>query len=279
MDSIAEARSLLSDTADRLAGEIDFPVSVRLICNCLNVRIRRRTELKAAVLVNANDGPEVHLPRPQRNTSRVIFSRTSGTKGSFGGKPNGSESWERYVVAHELGHYVLHRARHGKPLGKSEYWIHEELCDSFARWLLLPQKALEKWFSRRLESLPHISPEVWARSSLAMSKELQGAARVPWSIAATRISEYSERIAFLGIRNHDTTRLRVNCSTLHSRKEIGRLILKSSELGQILSSEPMARIVSVPPGLFVGFPSLPMISAAAAQRTGPAQWHLGLALK
>lgn len=273
MNAIQEVRSLLSDTAKRLAGEIDLPVSVRFICDSLNVRIRRCAELKSPILVNANDAPEVHLP-PSPMKSR------SQPENPAAHRQNRSEPWERYVVAHELGHYVLHRARHGKPLGKSEYWIHEELCDCFARWLLLPEKAMDKSFARKLAVLPQLSPEASARCLLGISKELQTAARVPWSIAAMRLTEYSEHFAFLSVRDHDKMRLRVDSSTLDRRKEIGRLIHKSSALGQMLSGTgPKAETVSIPPDLFVGFHSRSIISAVVAKRAAPARWHLALALR
>jgi IrrE N-terminal-like domain len=279
MNSIQEVRSLLSDTAERLAGEIDLPVSVRFICDCLNVRIRRCPELKSPVLVNANNAPEVHLPPSPRSTSSASMKSKSHAENPAAPRQNRSEPWERYVVAHELGHYVLHRARQGKPLGKSEYWIHEELCDCFARWLLLPQKAIDKSFARKLAVLPHLSPEASARCLLAISKELQAAARVPWSIAAMRLTEYSEHFAFLSVRDHDKMRLRVDSSTLDRRKEIGRLIQKSSELGQMLSStDPKTEVVSIPPELFAGFHSRSIISAVAAKRAAPARWHLALSL-
>src|SRR2546427_1575479 len=276
MSLVEDARLLLSEAAFRLTGNTDFPVSVRLVCQSLNVRIRRRPDLKAALLVNAGEAPEVLLPARHKSTNFLPNTKTQSLRCLASAQRDHRDSWDRYLVAHELGHFVLHRARHGKPLGKSEYWLQEELCDSFARWLLLPQKAIEKWSSTKAQSFRHTPVENLVLPALELSSELQRTAHVPWEIAATRLSECSPNIGFLTIREHDGRRLRVTASTLDRRKEIGRLIRKSSNLGSLLIRQNKADFISISADLFAGFQSLPRISVGAAQRMSATQWHIAL---
>jgi Zn-dependent peptidase ImmA (M78 family) len=279
MSLIEDARLVLSEAANRLTGDIDFPVSVRLVCQSLNVRIRRRPDLKAAVLVNAGEAPEVLLPARHKSTNSPPNAKTQNARCFASAQRDYGESWDRYLVAHELGHFVLHCARHGKPLGKSEYWLQEELCDSFARWLLLPQKAIEKWSSAKVQAFRHSPKKDFVLSALESSSELERTAHVPWAIAATRLSECLPNLGFLSVRVHDAGRLRVSASTLDRKKEIGRLIPKTSSLGTLLTCQPAPDTVSIPVAFFAGFQSRPRISTAAAQKTSVGQWRIALAFR
>jgi hypothetical protein len=271
-------KAILSDTASRLTGDFEMPISVRAVCQTLDIRVRRHPNIRAAVLVNVGDAPEVLLP------ARAQSARSTVREGHIIPSPNrydqsSQESWERYVVAHELGHYVLFRERLGKPLGSSEYWIQEELCDSFARWLLLPQKAIENLYRTRELVVGRSSPERASEVALELAREIKRIGRVPWHIAANRISDRLEGIGFMTIRAHNNDRLRVVVSTLPRRKEIGRFVSKSSGFGQVLDQQRKAQVAPIGCSLFDAFPSLSKIKAATAERVSNKEWHVAALLE
>jgi Zn-dependent peptidase ImmA (M78 family) len=69
--------------------------------------------------------------------------------GDFGwpsGKKNSSlyDGYERFLIAHEVGHYILTRKLNALSLNKKDYWKHEWVCDFFARCVLLPEADVKK---------------------------------------------------------------------------------------------------------------------------------------
>lgn len=114
--------SVLREAASRLRGDSCCPVALRPICRQLGVQGIRRDKLQDAksVLVNATTSPT------------IILNCSEGQPG----EP--STNWERFLIAHEIGHLVLHQLGAKPPSGRSEYWKLEKLCDAFARQLLIP---------------------------------------------------------------------------------------------------------------------------------------------
>ena len=50
--------------------------------------------------------------------------------------------YERFTIAHELGHYVLMRDTTFRATREAEYWLGEDLCNRFASHLLIPDSLL-----------------------------------------------------------------------------------------------------------------------------------------
>ncbi len=94
---------------------------------------------------------------------------------------------ERFVIAHELGHLILLRNSGGRPADKSEYWQLEQVCNDFARRLLISDDVvLERILDRKGS----------AESYLSMCAELSSDARAPWAAAAHRISDIKAEVGF-----------------------------------------------------------------------------------
>jgi hypothetical protein len=55
-------------------------------------------------------------------------------------RPAPIEAFERFTIAHELGHYVLATQTGHRPRRESEYWLCESLCNEFASELLMPPR-------------------------------------------------------------------------------------------------------------------------------------------
>jgi hypothetical protein len=238
MDFTACLRLLLEEAA-KLSQYCDIPVPTVAICRTLGIRLRRsRLDSGLALLVNADNSPEI-----------VLSNTTSDTLNSLNKR-------ERFLVAHELGHFILHRVNLPKPLGESEYWQHEQLCDIFAQTLLLPQ--------RHLEHLKQLFDDQRPEAKLDFALYLENRALVPWAVAAHRVTQLSQDLVFMGIAS-EGSRLRVKMSTIGKKKEMHRLIGQHHELSKLLRGLKPDRISKKldPSTLFV-FPSLQQIACGAA---------------
>jgi len=116
---------------------------------------------------------DVRILLPEMDLKAASQSRSSRTLGMY-------TPTERFVIAHELGHLILLRNGAPKPFGASEYWKLEEVCNDFARRLLINEEAINERLGRGDYS---------ASSLLKICAGLALDAKVPWSAAAYRISE------------------------------------------------------------------------------------------
>jgi hypothetical protein len=208
-------RSSLLDSALRLAQGLDYPVPLRPICRQLKVHGIRRERLESAksVLIDARVRPVIIL-----NTS---LSSTNSPKARFNGL-------ERFVIAHELGHLVLHQSGGKTPSGTSEYWKIERLCDEFARKLLIPDKPV-----RELVAETELSALDLLRASLFLSKRCA----VPWSAAAHRLSEIRKEVIFFRLEPMSTSGFKIVVSTLVDDRGIGKHIKPGTALCEALSGQ------------------------------------------
>jgi hypothetical protein len=201
------------ETAHTLGHTLLRPVAVDSICDNLGIRITRsatnRNGVKRAFLLQANNGTQIVLPETSNKSNRFT-------------------AWERFLIAHELGHYFLSKLQIAKPLGPKEYWQIEKVCDTFARRLLLPAN------------------EVAAIVSIANSSaaELLGATlhlhvnwAVPWAVAAHEVSECTRTVYFFNVVAGER-RFRISLSTLPDKRRIGRIIEEESSLGRLLQELP-----------------------------------------
>jgi Zn-dependent peptidase ImmA (M78 family) len=170
------------------------------------------------------------------------------------------------LVAHELGHYVLQQASVPQPLGEKEYWQHENLCNEFARRLLVPESCV-CGFQNAFENVPE------AKLNLALHIERR--AKVPWAVAAYRVAEANPNFAFLGLVSKEG-RLKVSISTLPQKKEIGRLIDSESDLRRALGAISKYRIAeTLNVRYLTGLPTLAKAAiSAAVVKTSPSEFRI-----
>lgn len=159
-------RKWASDITSRFPG---VPVLVRDLCSNLDVGLTRRESVPRNKAYLSFD-PSTHKP------PLIILPL---------GRP---EDYQRFCVAHELAHYFLSKKFNLTPNTSSEYWQHEEICDDFARHLLIP----DSFISEKLENMTD-NP----RDYLHLCGEIRQLARVPWTQAAIRIAESIPNITYL----------------------------------------------------------------------------------
>jgi IrrE N-terminal-like domain len=197
----------LRRNADWLTGEARGSVDVLGVCARLGVGMTRSPHVTRAHARIANSGGKPTILLAADASSQSL------------------SSWDRFLVGHELGHFILYTEHNAKPLGKSEYWKHEALCDAFARWLLVPATALQE----KLNLAPSD-----AISRLAFSCELADEARIPWPAAALAICDRVGGLAFFRVGDLRRSRLKVDFSTLPAKKGIHTRIDQESPAGRAL---------------------------------------------
>lgn len=198
----------LANAALELTTGEALPVDIERVCTKLQVeQVRKIDGYRTARLAGKS---KIYLP------SALLPS------------PGCYNAMERYLIAHEIGHHVLTSLFSVTPLGKSEYWQFEDLCNGFARQLLIPETALS--------GLPNLvrSPE----EALALASSLASDAFVPWPTAAWRVSERYPSLVLLYVivrRSHSAKlSMRVSAST-SPRKQIQQKVLDmEAGLGLIL---------------------------------------------
>jgi hypothetical protein len=191
-----------------------FPVNLGKLCAELGVRLVHKDGIPRfnAYLAKAGSNWE----------SAVIFLPNEG----FG------TPYERFCIAHEIAHLLLFRELVARPSTESQHWQMEELCDTFARNLLVPESAMQRYLTER-------EPISTLHAAFALSK----AAKVPWVQAALRISELQSDVFFLRLALPPNERAKILASTFPRQKERGRLIDEGTEfvrfLRSIISSHPV----------------------------------------
>jgi uncharacterized protein DUF955 len=204
----------LRQAADWLVAGGEFPIDVLRVCAKLGVAVGRSATVpeRKAKIVSSDSGARILLG-PGRLADTLELT-----------------GWDRFLIAHELGHLILYKEHNAKPLGESEYWKHERLCDSFAHWLLIPAcKAHEAAAVR----------EPTASARLAASCGLERSGRVPWPVAASAISEVDENVVFFKVADLDKPHLRVRFSTLSNKKGIHTKVDRASPAGKALLAIPL----------------------------------------
>jgi hypothetical protein len=181
--------------------------------------------------------------------------------------PNDKVSpWERFLIAHELGHYFLSELRVPKPLGSREYWETEKICDTFARRLLLPTSEVAAVVSITRAS---------ATELLGATLHLHVTWDVPWPVAAHEVSECARTVYFLRVVT-DEHRFRVSVSTLPDKRQTGRFIPPESSLGQLLLKLPQhgGRPQAVPAKNLPSLEPLGAVADAAICRAGRNEYRV-----
>jgi hypothetical protein len=214
-------RAGLCEYATGLAAVSSCPIALRPICRQMGIHGIRREKLSEAksILVDASSKPVIIL----------------GTVPSRVGNMAPFTPWERFLIAHELGHLVLRKLGAKNPSGPSEYWKVEKLCDAFSRWLLMPDHTL-----RSLAKEKHPNPI----GHLGETLKLMHLCRVPWSIAATRVADVSAETTFLRVNQiavphycdgqNASLTFKVVTTTRENQQGIGQVIKCGTALHQTL---------------------------------------------
>jgi hypothetical protein len=207
MIDLHKYESKLLATAEQLHNSMSMPIPLGPICRELGVVSVRRSRIQSApaLLVDAASKPKIllNLSAPGAGTGHEAFT-----------------SWERFAIAHELGHLVLYRANGPIPAGPSEYWQVEALCDAFARRLLVIDTEV-RTAGQNAGDTP--------TQRLQLSSRMAVKARIPWSAAAQRLGEIVGNCVFFRIERAREN-FKVVTSTLPKKKAVGQKIKPGSQL-------------------------------------------------
>jgi hypothetical protein len=203
-------QSALYESASKLRGGSQTPIPLRPICRQLGVCGIRRDKLDGAksLLVDASVKPVIIL------NESLMVKRTHQQKFT---------KLERFLIAHELGHLVLHQLGAKNPSGQSEYWKLEKLCDAFARRLLIPDDAVEVAAGD--------CAGLTAIERLKFTLQLIKSCRVPWSVGAHRLADVNSAVIFLRVDPLiEDSGFKIVVSTGHNHQGIGQKIRPGAPL-------------------------------------------------
>jgi len=202
-----ELRTSLRTRAAEYSATGRIPIDVERLCSLLGVAIKRTVAVtNHAILVDAKNGLEIRI-RQSSSTAQDVLS-----------------SLDRFIVAHEIGHLLLAKQFSASPLGRSEYWQHESLCDDFACALLVPDIAIPR---QQLRSTT-------LHEVIQLATDISRAARVPFFCAARRICEENPRFAIFEAVRLDNSVFKIVRTGLPSLQERKRSIPVNSEIGRAL---------------------------------------------
>jgi hypothetical protein len=219
-----------------------IPVDVMAVCRNCGVTVTRNHDVPArkARLVRVGAFAEIKLP-------------LSNLRGAT---PNEHSSLERFQIGHELAHYIIARDCGITPLGRSEYWRHERICDSFSGRLLLPTEVV----SARLRQ---VGADPGGR--LGALAGLANIAVVPWYIAAQRFFDVAPSVTFFGLRRmREKDAYKVTTTT--NGKERGRLLKSDTEQFTLIEQLPFDDTKRLPPQFLSWLPSVSTAIGGAIRR-------------
>jgi len=235
----------LMEAAEGLASLRGIPLDIGELCRLLGVAVgRTRIGHARALLVDAKKNPKILLPPADQ-------------------APEKYTPWERFLIAHELGHLVLHHRSVPKPQGPGEYWKTEQLCDAFARWLLIPESRFGELGKRAANT---------AAQRLNFVRYLESKTEVNWAAAAMRVTDWHPNVIFLQLRRESERTLKVCFSS--TRKELNRKIAITEPLAAVLISHRTKDTVeALAADVLECFPSVSGASSCVVMR-GPKDFRL-----
>lgn len=182
------------------------------LCSNFNVKVLRTSNhYKDASLVRINNHYQIHIEDIGRNITKYT-------------------PFERFLIAHELGHYVIELEFSPNPINNKEHRQWEDLCNYFARILLLP----DTYISRKTRNLS-ANP----KSILGLTRVIAREAQVNWETAAYRITDLYPQFAFFKINIDrfisDHPQFVITTSTLPNKKERKRSFSTDNEFGRMLA--------------------------------------------
>ncbi|QNA84940.1 ImmA/IrrE family metallo-endopeptidase [Sphingomonas sp. So64.6b] len=174
------------------------PILLKDICASLNITVLRRQSVPKGKAYLSWDRtslerPQIHLPLTRHKT------------------------WDRFCAAHEIGHFFLIDKFDYIPTSRESYWKTEELCDYFARSLLIPKELIKN----DLDLNTH-------EQIISTCDHISETAYVPWLQTAKRISENVPRVALFTFRWEDSV-LKTTGSSLKGHKGRFRELSQETE--------------------------------------------------
>ncbi|PWV97555.1 uncharacterized protein DUF955 [Hoeflea marina] len=139
-------------------------------------------------------------------------------------------SYERFCIAHELAHVAIEEAQFPENLKHFNHWKIEELCDRFARNLLISDDYISTCLSKNYPK----NTNDWLEFCDLLSREC----RVPWMQAGIRITELNNNLAFLRfcwLDDNFERDLYIKSTSLKGRRGTNRTIIESSNLSNALN--------------------------------------------
>lgn len=119
----------LLQCAGRLAAPQDSRLSVRRLLAELDITLAKR--------VDPNAKPGSGAMRSTVNGYEVILTRRTCEEAPLSPR-------ERFTIAHELAHVLLHKRFQWFPIIRSDYQLCEDWCNLFASCLLIPDAAAQR---------------------------------------------------------------------------------------------------------------------------------------
>ncbi|MCP4652091.1 MAG: hypothetical protein GY858_01745 [Candidatus Omnitrophica bacterium] len=260
-------QDFLNKIADQLSHKINIPVDVNKLCAQFNVIVVRSNIVqrnKEAILLTENIPAEIHLPL--RKEKELTYT-----------------PYERLKIIHELGHLLLRRKYTTLPLGPSEYWQHEDLCNFFARKVLLPEEFIK---------VKMINAKDTPDQRLALTNFLSEKAFITWPTAAYRVSDLDRQFAFFEIKINKHTdnsegpsfHFSIIVSTLPNKKMIFTKFYADNKIGQILIHAPEKKIILLDDTVFESpdvvkkFPSFFKVKEGAIYSEPPNKFRMAVRL-
>ena len=188
-----------------------IPVLLRDICAALHIGVRRQ-------------------PIVPKGKAFLAWDRASEPAPTILLPIEPHKTWDRFCAAHELGHYVLITEYEWIPREREDYWKTEDLCDDFARELLMPSQLFKKTLQSK--ELPS--------AYLDMCDRVSRTAMVPWKQVAAKVSD-TYPVYFIVFDDIATGTLKASASTFPGGK--GRVEVAPDSLlsNRILEARTIAQ--------------------------------------
>ncbi len=198
------------------------PIPIARVCYDIGLDIVRDPEL-------GHFGAEIRLGGLSYRRPKIALPANSpGRHSTVRG-----DAFERFCIAHELGHYLIFKDFGIIPTPGKEYWKHEDLCERFARAILMPKDYL----IGLLQALATTSDDL-----LLLAAGVAQSAKVsPWIQAATAISELEPSYVFICLRGtQQPASLKIASTSLPNRQGMGT---RRGMGTQIKASDPAFNLI------------------------------------
>lgn len=224
-----QLKDFLYDVSQKLATRTSTHVDISLLCGSLEVEVIRTSnvDFKRALLVKDVGGYQIKLLQKKLNSS--VYT-----------------PFEEFLIAHEIGHLLLERKYSVRPHRTKEYWEFEDLCDYFARMLLLPEGYIRGKIN---------DSKTEPKDLLELSNQISEDAQVYWPVAAHRLAEIFPNCGFFRAEHNVAASVgrhfRIDMTTLENNKEFGRKFWLENEIGRnFVSMTKNGDVISLEQSIF-----------------------------
>ncbi len=205
-----QLKEFLCDISQKFTTHAATHVDMALLCASLEVTVVRspNVDFKRALLIKDVGGYQIKLQ--QKKVNKDVYT-----------------PFEEFVIAHEIGHLLLERKYSIRPHRSKEYWELEDLCDYFARMLLLPESYIRGKIN---------DSKIEPKALLELSNQISEEAQVYWPVAAYRLAEIFADYEFFRAKNNETPskgkHFEIDVTTLENKKERRRRFWLENEIGR-----------------------------------------------